>query len=91
MGRYRKKPVVIDALQWDGAALSVPIPDWFADPWMDKVIDRSPEDRSKLLIKTLEGVMTADAGDWIIRGVKGELYPCRDDIFRMTYEVVDAA
>lgn len=91
MAKFRKKPVEIEAVQWNGHALSVPIPVWFADPWMDKTIDRDAVDNSKLNIKTLEGVMQASAGDWIIRGVKGELYPCRDDIFRMTYEVVDAA
>ena len=40
-------------------------------------------------IITLEGVMTAEAGDWLITGVKGEQYPCKDDIFRMTYEAID--
>ena len=88
MTKFRKKPVVIDAIRWDGAAMSVPIPDWFADPWMSKVIDRHPDDPSKLSIKTLEGVMTANAGDWIIRGVKGELYPCKPDIFAATYEAL---
>jgi hypothetical protein len=39
-------------------------------------------------IETLEGVMTANPGDWIIRGVKGEVYPCKDDIFQLTYELV---
>lgn len=86
--KFRKKPVVIDALQWDGAAFSVPIPDWFVKPWTDKTIDRDADDRSKLVIKTLEGEMTASPGDWIICGVKGELYPCRNDIFQMTYDLV---
>ena len=40
-------------------------------------------------IETLEGVMKADKGDWIIKGVKGELYPCKPDVFEMTYEKVD--
>lgn len=88
--KFRKKPVEIDAMMWDGIAFSVPIPDWFVDPWATRVIDRHPEDRSKLTIKTLEGTMTADAGDWIIRGVKGELYPCKPDIFAQTYEAVPA-
>lgn len=88
MGQYRKKPVVIDAIQWDGCALSVPIPDWFIIPWSDKTIDRDANDGSKLVIKTMEGDMTASAGDWIICGVKGELYPCKPDIFAATYEAV---
>jgi hypothetical protein len=87
--KFRKKPVVIDAIQWDGNALSVPIPEWFSQPWMDRTVDRDQEDRSKLNIKTMEGVMQASPSDWIIRGVKGEIYPCKDDIFRMTYEPVD--
>ena len=40
-------------------------------------------------IETLEGTMKADKGDWIIKGVKGELYPCKPDVFKMTYEKVD--
>ena len=40
-------------------------------------------------IETLEGIMKADEGDWIIKGVKGELYPCKPDVFEMTYEKVD--
>ena len=86
MGKFRKKPVEIEAIQWDGAAVSVPIPDWFAQPWMNKTIDRDPDDRTKLNIKTLEGVMQASPGDWIIRGVKGEIYPCKPDIFAATYD-----
>ena len=88
MSQYRKKPVIIDAIHWNGIAFSIPIPEWFAEPWMNKTIDRDPEDKMKLKIKTLEGVMTADAGDWIIRGVKGEFYPCKPDIFEATYEAV---
>ncbi len=42
-----------------------------------------------VVVHTLEGDMRANAGDWMIRGVKGEYYPCRDDIFRLTYEPVD--
>jgi hypothetical protein len=58
MAFYRKKPVIIEAVQNSGTSQ----------------------------IETLEGVMTAISGDWIITGVKGEKYPCKDDIFRMTYE-----
>lgn len=78
--------MVIDAIKWDGHALSIPIPDWFLRPWSEKIIDRDSNDNSKLNIKTLEGVMTANAGDWIICGVKGEIYPCKPDIFDATYE-----
>jgi hypothetical protein len=79
MGRYRKKPVVIDAWQ------NVPgISDMFPD-WMKNGSITSSTDGS-LNIVTLEGIMRADPGDWIIRGVKGELYPCKPDIFAATYE-----
>ena len=89
MAKFRKKPVVIDAMRWDGAAMSIPVPDWFLKPWSENIIDRNQEDRSQLLIKTLEGTMTANAGDWIICGVNGEIYPCKPDIFEKTYEPVE--
>lgn len=83
---FRKKPVVIEAVQWTGenghevqsflggefAALG-----WVKGQYVE--------------IGTLEGLMVASKGDWIIRGVKGELYPIKDDIFRETYEAVDAS
>ena len=74
--KFRKKPVVIEA--WRNVAEST-IPDWVSD----EVVDI--ED-GKLLISTLEGDMTADVGDWVIRGVRGEVYPCKPDIFEQTYE-----
>ena len=77
MGKFRKKPVVIDAVQWLGTNADE-IKD-FADEQM------SWKDLS-LYIHTLEGVMRADAGDWIIKGVKGEIYPCKNDVFEATYE-----
>lgn len=81
--RYRKKPVVIEAVLWVGDLGSA----------IDFITDEfSVDDLTRALyIPTLEGEMRADIGDWIIRGVKGEFYPCRDDIFRMTYEEVDDA
>jgi len=98
MNRYRKKPVVIEAVQWDGqnsgdiAAWAQPgVPDGeMPDRWFLKC-DRHGR-LSGMVIYTLEGLHEASLGDWIIKGVKGEFYPCRDDIFRMTYEeVTDAA
>ncbi len=76
MAKYRKKPVVIEAEQW----------------WPGKEIagvhvpvpgDGEPG------IRTLEGYMTVSPGDWVITGVAGEKYPCKDAIFRATYEPVD--
>jgi len=82
MPMFRKKPVVIEAWR------NVPgISDMFPD-WM-KAGSITASDDGSLNIVTLEGVMRADPGDWIIRGVKGELYPCKPDIFAATYEPVD--
>jgi hypothetical protein len=76
--RYRKKPVVIEA--WHNVEGAVR-PDWLQSPGVAFAGDA-------VIISTLEGVQKANAGDWIIRGVKGELYPCRADIFEATYEPV---
>jgi hypothetical protein len=80
MGRYRKKPVVIDAFQL-GSSLSAPA--WLADA-MDAGTVRLYTSGAAS-IDTMEGTMTASAGDWIIKGVKDELYPCKPDIFSATY------
>lgn len=97
--KFRKKPVVIEAVRilatdyngidWDGSPFSE-APDWLAAAVKDGTLSVLPSDRDYAMwqIKTLEGVMTAGPDDWIIRGVKGEIYPCRDDIFQMTYEPV---
>lgn len=81
--QFRKKPVVIDAYRHD---LILSIPDWLAEANKDnRVVFLSD---NTIAIPTLEGTMRADVGDWIIRGIKGELYPCKDDIFRATYDPV---
>jgi hypothetical protein len=82
MARYRKKPVIIDAIQFRAGEQD-------SDLAGDVIAGRlryTEEDTA--LIKTLEGTMEARPGDWIIRGVKGELYPCKPDIFAATYEPV---
>jgi hypothetical protein len=77
--RFRKKPVVIEAMQYLGAVEL----EFLGDS--ERV--RSAADGSGACeIVTLEGVMRCEVGDWIIRGVKGELYPCKPDIFEETYE-----
>jgi hypothetical protein len=88
MPKYRKKPVVIDAVEWkndgDGGSLEA-----------IKALDEkeriifAADGTAALLILTLEGEMRADVGDFIIRGVKGELYPCKPDIFAATYELAE--
>lgn len=80
--RYRKKPVVIEAVQWTGVN-GAEVAAFCAGVAGIHAADGS---MVQLQIRTLEGVMTASVGDWIIRGVKGEFYPCKPDIFAATYE-----
>jgi hypothetical protein len=84
MAKFRKKPVVIEAFKVGSAD---------APPWALDALNAASMSYSaingKLTIRTLEGDMRADPGDWIIRGVKGELYPCKPDIFAATYEPVE--
>lgn len=79
--KYRKKPVVIEAIRWLG---DLPLPEEFADMGFFE-----HENGYDLEIFTLEGVVIARQGDYIIKGVKGEFYPCKADIFEMTYEKVE--
>lgn len=89
MAEFRKKPVVVEA--WCNTA-DLPhrdlTPDWLAQAMKDGTVWFSGGPWPSFTIKTLEGEMRADYGDWIIRGVKGELYPCKPDIFAATYEGV---
>ncbi len=80
MSTYRKKPVVIEAIQWTGEDRQA-VKDFVPEAGFGFVGD-------ELTITTLEGQMHASPGDWIIRGVKGEFYPCKPDIFEATYEPV---
>lgn len=78
MPRFRKKPVIVEAMRWDGTnweeiSTFTGSHGWIKGDW---------------IIKTLEGEMKASPGDWIIKGVKGEFYPCKPDIFEQTYEGV---
>lgn len=94
--KFRKKPVVIEAYQWkEGDALNLRRngwPQWLVDAtqsdenW-DSIVTLSFDGYAT--IKTLEGEMRADIGDWIIRDINGELYPCKPDIFAATYESAD--
>ena len=80
MAKYRKKPVVIEAVQWLGSNFG---------EMTDFMHDIYGVDDKNLIIPTLEGDMTAGMNDWIIKGVKGEFYPCKPDIFEATYEKVE--
>lgn len=84
MAQFRKKPVTIDAWQFDGTAASAAIIQ--AQCPAIKFFD--DKRGAYLLIQTLEGDMRADNMDWIIKGVKGEFYPCKPDIFAATYDPV---
>jgi len=77
--RYRKRPVVIYAFQFGG---EFPL-DWLGP---EDSVRSAGDGTGAVVIQTLEGDMYAHPGDWIVRGVKGELYPVRDDIFALTYE-----
>ena len=84
--KFRKKPVVIEAFQIppdDGLTRQLP-PDWLMDALVKGTVVAVYG--GGVDIKTLEGSMRGDVGDWIIQGVKGELYPCKPDIFTATYE-----
>lgn len=94
--KFRKKPIIIEAFQmtaerrWDNSEW----PNWLNEAWQREPgegavwIDPAGGHKSaaRLVCGTLEGVHKIDWNDWIIRGVKGELYPCKPDIFEMTYE-----
>lgn len=92
--KFRKKPVVIEAVQWDGTPeVASRIVEWsqgdavvaypahYADPQLGP---------GMMLIRTFEGNLRASVGDWIIKGVQGEFYPCKPDIFEATYDSVNA-
>lgn len=107
MPSFRKKPVVIEAIKWNGATVGLTnggepfvsekleLPDWMPLARVQSEFDGGHRNTSAsaaagevvrigdyLFIGTLEGTHRADPGDWIIRGVKGEIYPCKPDIFR---------
>lgn len=78
--RYRKKPVEIKAIQWDGQNYGE------LKAFVGESLDEAWSVGGYCFINTLEGRMNAAPGDWIIRGVKGEFYPCKPDIFEASYE-----
>lgn len=95
MAKYRKKPVKVEAFQYDGDLKGKDgyyVPDWAVKALEDGVMYfgslKCDEPPCQLLIDTLEGTHHASVGDYIIRGVNGELYPCKPDVFAKTYEEV---
>lgn len=87
MAQYRKKPVVIEAFRWTGDLDQTEDPEWIIDAIRsgDVFFDTNT---GTMKIKTLEGTMSVLPGEWIIKGIKGEIYPCKPDIFLATYELV---
>lgn len=84
--QYRKKPVVIDAIQFvDESDVILKISDWVGD---EIAVNYNDPENPYLKIETLEGTMRADVGDYVIKGVNGEFYPCKPDIFIKTYDEV---
>ena len=87
--KFKKKPVEIEAMQWDGTLSSAnEIMEWSSTNMGPRVVYNSytntkPEPHLNIL--TMEGVMVARKNDWIIRGIHGEVYPCNPDIFEKTY------
>jgi hypothetical protein len=97
---FRKKPVVIEAVRFSGVVrgevgmynvlfdTTDPLPEWLWRALAEEVVFAVSAEDDFVYIKTMEGLMEAGVGDWIIKGVKGELYPCKADIFALTYDVV---
>ena len=80
---YVKKPIPVEAVKWTGSNLRE-VADFMGTHQPTQEWERAKVGPIKIF--TLEGVMTANVGDWIIKGVKGEFYPCKPDIFDATYE-----
>ena len=96
--KFRKKPIVIEAFQMtrEHREDNSEWPNWLHEAWQFArgtvgslyPTQREPDDRN-LAISTLEGVLIVSLGDWIIRGINEEIYPCKPDIFEATYEPVE--
>jgi len=95
MTKYRKKPVIIEAFQYNGDLMGKDgkfyVPDWAEKAYREEVLfyDSFFNSPCELFINTLEGNMLVCVGDFVIKGVKEELYPCKPDIFEITYEEID--
>lgn len=85
--KFRKRPLEVDAYQLTQAYLDKLFRDK-PDATKIQVTPNVTAYRTWLTILTLEGLMTANVGDWIVKGIKGETYPCRADIFKLTYEPI---
>lgn len=94
MPKFRKKPIVIEAVEYAGngnlhSRYNGQIPNWM---WtaLEAGTLHSSNGNDPLIVETLEGPLTISPNDWIIKGITGELYPCKPDIFQATYEEVES-
>ena len=86
--KYKKKPVVIEAVQFTGTINNLTELSNFIDD-QDLIVSYKNPKCAFIKLQTLEGQMTVSLGDYIIKGIKGEFYPCKPDIFEKTYEKVE--
>lgn len=87
--KYRKKPVVIEALQWDGTLAGVrAIREWAPELMVNSLVTDKDGNVAEWRIGTLEGSHIVSKYDFVIKGIAGEFYPCKSDIFRATYDAV---
>lgn len=93
--KYKKKPVIIEAMQWNGNTNRQEVFDFVGHELPTELFSDSAYEAGIapplfcLTIETMEGAMKANPNDWIIKGVNGEFYPCKPDIFEKTYEPVN--
>lgn len=91
--KFRKKPVIIEAFQYHKGKFqgyeAVAMPQWLIMALANGTLFAQREAREKLMVQTVEGSLEVSDGDFIIQGVKGELYPCKPDIFALTYDKVE--
>ena len=89
--KYKKKPIAIEAFQWTGGPDQVEDPEWIVDKIKDGTVTFYDLDNSEVMlyIQNIDGTNMVSQGDYIIKGIKGEIYSCKPDIFEMTYEFVE--
>lgn len=88
MAKYIKKPVTVDAIEWDGGNIDE-VREFLGEDYAGSWGQRHPGGAVTVEVRTLEGIRPAFRGDFLIRGTKGEHYPCKPDIFKATYFEVE--